>query len=138
MCRAESPANGMASTLFELARNPAVQARMVQEIDRVGLKTAPTYEDLPKLSYVEAVFQACSLSSVLPFLSATVLGKGWPSTRGKKAEYWRQHSSIHPCIQLKDAQYLQACGNSRQTLLFESQDTAVNEAPVGSCKDFSH
>ena len=51
----------MASTIFELARNPAVQARMVQEIDRVGLKTVPTYEDLPKLSYVEAVFQACNL-----------------------------------------------------------------------------
>ena len=57
-CRAESPANGMASTIFELAKNPAVQARMVQEIDGIGLKNAPTYEDLPKLSYVEAVFQA--------------------------------------------------------------------------------
>ncbi len=31
---------------------------MVEEIDSLGLTTAPTYEDLPKLSYVEAVFQA--------------------------------------------------------------------------------
>ena len=61
-CRAESPANGMASTIFELAKNPAVQARMVEEIDKLGLKTAPSYEDLPKLSYVEAVFQVRSLS----------------------------------------------------------------------------
>lgn len=54
---AESPANGMSHTIFELARNPTAQARLIQEVDQLGPLARPGFEDLPRLAYTEACFQ---------------------------------------------------------------------------------
>ena len=47
----------MSHTLFELAKNPAVQAKLIEEIDSLGPNFRPGYEDMSKLRYTEACFQ---------------------------------------------------------------------------------
>lgn len=43
-------------TLYELAQNPGIQARITEEVDAFG-GGLPSYDDLPRFSYTEACFQ---------------------------------------------------------------------------------
>ena len=47
----ETTANALTWTLFLLSQHPAVEARLLAEIDRVLGDRPPTIEDLPQLSY---------------------------------------------------------------------------------------
>lgn len=51
----ETTANALTWTLFLLSQHPAVEARLLAEIDRVLGDRPPTIEDLPQLSYCEQV-----------------------------------------------------------------------------------
>lgn len=46
----------MIHSLYELARNPVVQQRLIVEVDKLGGRI-PEFEDLKQLPYTEAVFQ---------------------------------------------------------------------------------
>lgn len=52
----ETTSTALAFTMYELARNPDVQEKMLQEIDAFGAGV-PGYDDLAKFPYTEAVFQ---------------------------------------------------------------------------------
>ncbi|KAI6190866.1 hypothetical protein M3Y97_00165400 [Aphelenchoides bicaudatus] len=51
----DTTANTLAFTSYYLAKYPNIQDKMRQEIEDLGIKPNPTYEDLQKLKYSEAV-----------------------------------------------------------------------------------
>ncbi|MBK8020254.1 MAG: cytochrome P450 [Chloroflexi bacterium] len=53
----ETTANAMNFTWVLLAQNPAVEARLHEELDRVLAGRTPTLDDLPQLPYVEMVIK---------------------------------------------------------------------------------
>ena len=56
LCRYDSPANAMSHSLYELAKNPGAQQRLIAEVDILKGRQ-PEYDDLASLVYVEAAFQ---------------------------------------------------------------------------------
>lgn len=52
----ETTANALTWAFYLLSQNPAVETRLLAEIDRVLAGRLPGPEDLPKLAYVEQVF----------------------------------------------------------------------------------
>ena len=55
-CRYETTSTALAYTLFELARNPEVLAKLLKEVDAFGRSVEPGLEDLKQFPYTEAVF----------------------------------------------------------------------------------
>jgi cytochrome P450 len=51
----ETSANGLTWAFYHLTQHPEVEAKMVEELDRVLQGRRPTMEDLPKLSYIAQV-----------------------------------------------------------------------------------
>lgn len=64
----ETTAGSLAFTLLELAKNPAVQQRLRDEIRSVGRDL--NYDDIQRLQYLDAVVKEgyVTLLSPLPFL----------------------------------------------------------------------
>lgn len=52
----ETTAVALTWTLYLLSQNPAIEARLIEEIDRVLNGRLPTVDDMPQLKYVEQVF----------------------------------------------------------------------------------
>lgn len=52
----ETTANALAWTWYLLSQNPEVEAKMHAEIDDVLGSRLPTFEDVPRLNYIERVF----------------------------------------------------------------------------------
>lgn len=52
----ETTANALAWTFYLLQRNPEIEARLVAHVDGVLGDRVPTIDDVPKLTYVRAVF----------------------------------------------------------------------------------
>ena len=51
----------MSHTLYELAKNPGAQQRLIAEVDTLKGRQ-PEYDDLASLVYVEAAFQVAPIA----------------------------------------------------------------------------
>ena len=59
----DTTANGLSAVLYELAANPAIQRRLVEEVDAFPGGRLPEYDDIPQhFKYVEAAFQVLWLA----------------------------------------------------------------------------
>lgn len=56
LCRYETTSTALAYTLFELARNPEVLAKLLKEVDTFGRSVEPGFDNLKQFPYTEAVF----------------------------------------------------------------------------------
>ena len=56
LCRYETTSTALAYTLFELARNPQVLAKLLKEVDAFGRSVEPGFDDLKHFPYTDAVF----------------------------------------------------------------------------------
>ena len=53
----ETTSMALTYALYELAKNPTIQQRVVEEVDRFGREREPTFADLAHFPFVDAVFK---------------------------------------------------------------------------------
>ncbi|CAG8564161.1 17294_t:CDS:2 [Dentiscutata erythropus] len=93
--------SGICFTLYNIAKNPAAQSKVHDEIDRVlgkDINRPVTYDDIIKLNYIEACFkESLRLVPVIPFIfkasskEDTVAGFNWKA----KQEFFIHSYYIH-------------------------------------------
>jgi cytochrome P450 len=89
----ETTSNALTWTLYALSQNPAIEAALVDEIDRVLGGRPPTYDDLPKLVLTERVLkESMRMYPPVPSMARvatedTELG-GYPVAKGSEIILW--------------------------------------------------
>lgn len=92
----------MSHSLYEVARHPEVQAKLLAEVDTLNGRR-PEFDDIQNLPYTEAVFQASCrvLSTSAPFssLSSADAEAIWPRDgRMMSSSYTLGHVQPRPQI----------------------------------------
>jgi cytochrome P450 len=89
----ETTSNALTWTLYVLSEHPAIEAKLVRELDEVLGGRTPTFEDLPNLPYTEQVLkESMRMYPPVPSLARiatqdTTLG-GYPVAQGAEVILW--------------------------------------------------
>eukprot|EP00891_Asterochloris_glomerata_P000137 jgi/Astpho2/137/Aster-04602 len=97
----ETTSTALAYTLFELARNPEVLAKLLKEVDAFGRSVEPGFDNLKQFPYTEAVFsEAMRMHPPVTPLFALVRELSEPMQLGKykvpaKTRIWLNVLGMH-------------------------------------------
>ncbi|KAG9250674.1 cytochrome P450 [Emericellopsis atlantica] len=101
----DSTAGAMRSVIYHVARNPQVQVKLVQELDKAGLDIPAQWGDIKSLPYLDAVVrESYRISPGLGLVLERVVPEGGFELPDGRSLPGGTKVGINPCVVTRDAE----------------------------------